>query len=164
MGLIENRQTTPYGCGMYAVANTLYLNEFVTEERLNSSKNGNNIGQLSKWLQEDGYNIYIDVFYYNRFETNAPEDFFSLVPINNDITISTKLLVLLEVKLSENSLSHLIGCEVDEFGKCIIFDSLKEESFECEFKEILDYYHTCFGIYHFSNIETSEMIVHEYAI
>lgn len=36
-------QKTPYGCGMYAVANALNLPNFVTEERLEKSKNGKKI-------------------------------------------------------------------------------------------------------------------------
>lgn len=52
---IKYKQNQPYGCGLYAVANACNLDNFITEERLEKSKTGNVIGQLSKWMQDDGH-------------------------------------------------------------------------------------------------------------
>ena len=49
---MKHKQKQPYGCGLYAVANACDLDNFITDERLEKSKNGNVIGQLSKWMQE----------------------------------------------------------------------------------------------------------------
>ena len=48
---MKYKQDNPWGCGMYAVANACKLDNFVTDSRLQESKeHGNRIGQLSKWL------------------------------------------------------------------------------------------------------------------
>jgi len=39
--------------------NACNLDNFITEDRLEKSKTGNNIGQLSAWMQEDGNPDYI---------------------------------------------------------------------------------------------------------
>jgi hypothetical protein len=65
-------QKNGYGCGLYAVANALGLDDFVTPERLEESKNGNNIMQLNKWLQDDGHRFRMLPPYYGndvRFKT-----------------------------------------------------------------------------------------------
>ena len=41
---MKHKQKQPYGCGLYAVANACNLDNFITEERLEKSKNGNVIG------------------------------------------------------------------------------------------------------------------------
>ena len=58
------QQNTPYGCGMYSVANALNIDNFISEERLEQSKAGNTIYQLNKWLEESGYNYNIECMYY----------------------------------------------------------------------------------------------------
>jgi len=44
--MMKHKQKQPYGCGLYAVANACNLDNFITDERLEKSKNGNVIGQL----------------------------------------------------------------------------------------------------------------------
>ena len=53
------KQENGYGCGLYAVANALNYPNFVTDERIELSKTGNNVAQLTRWLYEDGYDIFI---------------------------------------------------------------------------------------------------------
>lgn len=76
--LIQNQ---PYGCGLYAVANALNLDGFVTEERLESSKNGVSTRMLSKWLEEDGHNFYIGELYYNLLGKRMPDSAMHYIPI-----------------------------------------------------------------------------------
>ena len=37
--MMKHKQKQPYGCGLYAVANACNLDNFITDERLEKSKN-----------------------------------------------------------------------------------------------------------------------------
>jgi hypothetical protein len=46
--MMKHKQKQPWGCGLYAVANTCNLDNFITEERLEKSKTGIVIGATFK--------------------------------------------------------------------------------------------------------------------
>ena len=61
------QQKNGWGCGVYAVANALGMEDFVSEERLEASReNGNNLMQLNKWLLDDGVKYQIMPLYYRN--------------------------------------------------------------------------------------------------
>ena len=59
------KQENKYGCGLYAIANALQYKQIITEERIELSKEGNNIGQLNKWLIEDNLDVWVSVLKYD---------------------------------------------------------------------------------------------------
>ena len=122
------QQKQHYGCGLYAVANAANMPSFITEERLEISKKGNLIGQLSKWMQDDGLPYYIDVLYYNHEGKKLPVSAtgYKVAPESE----RSYLPVLINVRFSESGRNHLVGGKIDKQGKLYLYDSLKEEIVE----------------------------------
>ena len=147
---IKNTQNTPFGCGMYAVANALNLNNYSTNERLLESKQGNLIPKLTKWLIEDGQNLGIDVLYYNHKGGKLPDNATDYVPLGEDVNL---LPVLLAVRFSENGLNHMIGGKIDKNGILYIYDSMKENIIQTNLKEVNDLYYEVYGLYLFLDID-----------
>ncbi len=115
------RQTTGYGCGMYAVANALDSLGFVTDRRLEASKTGNTIPQLNRWLAEDWEPYGLDVLYYDHFGEKLPDAHLSY----KTDTAGALLPILLEVE-SSNKISHMVGGRLDHEGKLLLMDSLEK--------------------------------------
>lgn len=113
------QQENGYGCGLYAVANMLQDKSLITQERLNKSKIGNNIGQLNKWLIDSGYDIYIEVLQYNKGELI---DIYDLSPKGNSL-LWLPFCIVVETSCGRN---HMIGCKYMENGTIVVHDSLKE--------------------------------------
>lgn len=148
------KQAGPYGCGLYAVANALNLDNFITEERLNFSKDhGNTIGQLSKWLQEDGNDFAIDVLYYNHVGEKLPEEALSYTPESNDY-----LPVLINVQYSEKGKRHLVGGLIDNKGVLILIDSLSSDIEVTTMKEVNEKYKRVFGLFIFMDAMTGDYV------
>lgn len=148
------KQSGPYGCGLYAVANSLNLDNFITEERLSlSKKHGNTIGQLSKWLQEDGNNFAIDVLYYNHSGEKLPEEALSYRPEGSDY-----LPVMINVQYSEDGLRHMVGGLIDIKGCLILMDSLADDIEVTNLKEVNDKYKRVFGLFIFMDAMTGDYV------
>lgn len=148
---VKYTQKQPWGCGLYAVANVCNLDNYITEERLGQSNtgNGNTIGQLSKWLQEDGLPYNIEALYYNQESQYLPDYVINCKPSGEGIL---GLPILIAVNYSENSLNHLIGGQIDLEGKLYLFDSLKEDVVITTLQEVNDMYHSVYGVYVFVDI------------
>lgn len=138
-------QENNFGCGLYSVANALNIPNFITDERLEASKSGNNNGQLSKWLQEDGFDISIDSFYYNHNLGKLPEDHSYYHPDKE----GNFLPVLINVKLSENGLRHMVAGVIDHQGNMYLMDSLKKKVVETRLCHMNDTYYHVFGLFIF---------------
>lgn len=149
------RQNQSYGCGLYAVANACNLKNFITEERLEKSKKGNVVGQLSKWLQDDGNPIYIDSLYYNHLGKKLPASALNYVPIGEGLTF---LPVLLNVRFSDGGLNHLVGGKIAKDGKLYLYDSLKESMIETTLKEVNKMYHNVYGLFLFMSVEDGSYV------
>lgn len=143
---IKHKQKDPWGCGVYAVANAGNLDTFPTESRILDSKSGNNIGQLSDWLKEDGYSFYIDALYYSSIQEKLPDIECSYIPIGENIVC---IPILILVKLSENGKQHMVAGKIDKSGVLWLSDSLKDTIIKTTLKEMNDLYHSVFGIYTF---------------
>lgn len=146
-------QKNGYGCGLYAVANALNLKNFVTDERLEDSKNGIGNGKLNKLLFEDGFDIFIDVIYLDSQQNSLPENWCKLYSEKQ----GEILPILIQCKINEKF--HLMGAKLlNEAGKIELFDSLKTESIFCTLSDVNKMYENVFGIYSFNKIENSEYI------
>jgi predicted double-glycine peptidase len=77
------KQTTPYGCGLYAIANVLGLRYYVTQERLEASKNGLHMAALNEYLKETAHTIFIDVLYCNSLGYKLPEEWLGITGLPN---------------------------------------------------------------------------------
>jgi len=141
---MKHKQNQPWGCGLYAVANACNLDGFITEERLEKSKNGNYIGQLSKWLQEDGMDVYIDTLYYNHLGKKLPKSALDYRPLGDNVTL---LPVLINCRFSEEGKNHLIGGKIDKEGNLYLYDSLKEEMITTTLKKVNSMYHNVYGLF-----------------
>ncbi len=147
------RQFNPWGCGLYAVANACNMPEFITEERLEKSKQGTVIGQLSKWLQEDGKPFCVDVLFYDHAGTKLPDTALGYFPIGDDVTY---LPILLNVRFSDEGLNHLVGGKVAKDGTLYLYDSLKPDVVETTLKEVNEMYHHVYGLFIFMGYETGK--------
>ena len=81
------KQNEKYGCGVYAIANILQDESFITETRLLESKNGNHNGQLNKWLLEHGLEMYLDPFHFNHTGKRLPKSITSLKPFGDNVIL-----------------------------------------------------------------------------
>lgn len=118
------KQENKYGCGLYAIVNALQqCDSLINEERLELSKEGNNIGLLNKWLIECGLDIWIWVVKYD-YENKI--DIFDLNPNFEKDKESLWLPFMIVIKSSENR-NHAIGCRYMRDGSIIAHDSLLDE-------------------------------------
>tara|TARA_Y100000034_G_scaffold29728_1_gene36189 strand:+ start:60287 stop:60769 length:483 start_codon:yes stop_codon:yes gene_type:complete len=145
------KQNNAYGCGLYAVANALDLPELVTPERLEASKDGNTIGQLSRWLQDSGHDYYIEVLYYDDTVDRLPDNHTKYRPYFEDGSEAI-LPILLRVQFSEEGKGHLIAGNIYPDGKLLIYDSLEDEIEETTLEKINDRYPLVFGLYVFRDL------------
>lgn len=144
-------QENGYGCGLYAVANALKIDSFITDERLDSSKNGVSIGKLNKYLLDDGMGIFIDVLYCDTLRSKLPEDWCRLYS-----QYSNKLFPIL-IQCVVSSKFHLIAATLsDEAGVIILYDSLSKEPIKCMLSEVNGMYDEVVGLYSFNYIDTTE--------
>lgn len=143
---VKHRQFKSYGCGVYAVANALNLDSFPNEERLKEGQS-NNIGQLSRWLQDDGTDYYIEILYYNHLGKKLPRSTFDYKPDNDNHLLP----VLFAVRKTENSLNHLIAGKISNDGTLYLYDSLCENVIETKVSKINNMYEHVYGMYLFSN-------------
>lgn len=146
------KQQQSYGCGMYAVANACNLKSYCNEDRLAASKeHGNTIGQLAKWMQEDGLPYYIEVLYRNDYSNKLPKSYWSYVPKGEDVTF---LPVLIACQLKKDGLMHMVGGKIDKFGTLYLYDSLKSDVIETSLEHINNTYFRVYGLYVFCEIDT----------
>lgn len=150
------KQETGYGCGLYAIANACHLHKFITDKRLELSKeNGNTIGQLSKWLQDDGNPFYVEVLYYNHEGKNIPNYFNSYRPVSEKYSL---LPVLFNVQSCEKCKRHMIGAWLYPDGRLKVFDSLKDEPFETRLYKLNQMYEYVFGFFILASVETGDYV------
>lgn len=152
---MKYKQKQGYGCGLYAVANALNLDNFVTDKRLEQSKTGNVIGQLSKWMQEDGLDIYIDTLYYNHLGKKLPNSALHYVPIGDN---AYTLPVLLNVRFKDGGLNHLVGGKIDKEGRLLLMDSLNEEPIVTTLSKANRMYHNVYGLFLFMDVNTGAYV------
>lgn len=152
---LENmlRQENGYGCGMYAVANATNRPDFVTPDRLEQSKGGNNMGQLAKWMQDDGFPFYIDVLYYDHLGQKLPQSALGYHPMGESVML---LPVLIEVQLSDGGKSHMVAGKITKDGVLHLYDSLKSEVIETTLAGVNEMYHRVHGLFVFAGIETGD--------
>jgi hypothetical protein len=150
---IKYKQLEPYGCGLFAISNVFDIN-FLTIDRLERCKSGCNIGLLSKWMQEDGYNMYIDTLYYNHLGRKLPTSQFKYYPSGG----VAYLPILLNVRFSKDGVNHLIGGRIDTNGKLFLFDSLQKEMIETTLSKVNKLYDTVFGLFIFIDLDNGNYI------
>ena len=148
-------QQNGYGCGLYAVANACNLKNFVTPERLEQSKSGNNVGQLSRWLQDDGLQIYIDYLYYHASGRKLPPSVTGYKPFGD----LSYIPILLQVQQTPNSKNHIIGGKLGKDGILYLYDSLKDDEIETTLAKVNKMYHCVYGLNVFVSYEN-----HKYAV
>lgn len=153
--MMKHKQKQPWGCGLYAVANACNLDNFITEERLEKSKTGNVIGQLSKWMQEDGHPFYIDTLYYNHVGKKLPKTALDYKPVGEGIHF---LPVLITVRFSDEGKNHLVGGKIAKDGTLYLYDSLKDEMIETTMKQVNKMYHHVYGLFLFMGVETGDYV------
>lgn len=152
---VNYQQSEPFGCGLYSVANVLNLNNFVTEERKELSKKGNNIPQLTKWLIEDGFEVGLDLFFYNHFGKELPQE---CLDLKVDEQFTALMPVLFQVQYSEKSLPHLIGGLLNNRGDVEIFDSYKPQTYKIKLKEIHKGFYSVSGMFAFIDLDTNDWL------
>lgn len=146
------KQSTPSGCGMYAVANALNMPEIATEERLKQcSEFGNMTGQLDKWIQEAGKSFYMQPLFYDGGANIIPDHHTSL-----SVEGCICMPLVLCCTLSDGGLSHMIGASLMVNGVLVVYDSLKSEPFYTTLPEVHNHYNSVFGLFAFCDIHTGD--------
>lgn len=151
------KQEKGYGCGLYAVANALNLDGFVTEERLESSKNGVSTRMLSKWLEEDGHNFYIGELYYNLLGKRMPDSAMHYIPIKTGIVFP----VMINVRRSKEGRNHLVGGRINVEGDLYLYDRLEKEVIKTTMRKVNKRYPYVFGLFCFLSFDCSKFITYE---
>jgi len=153
--MIKQKQT--YGCGLYAVANALNLEGFITEERLGKSNcpDGVTIGQLSKYLQDDNLPISIEPLYYNTSAKKLPKAELLVQPQGIDVEY---LPILIAVRYSHNSLNHLLGGKIDKGGILYLYDSLRDVEVKTTLKSLNSLYPIVYGLFYFKSLKEGKEI------
>jgi len=152
---MKHKQKQGYGCGLYAVANACNLDNFITDKRLEDSKIGNTIGQLSKWLQDDGNPFYIEVLYYNHQGKKLPQSALKYIPMGENVSL---LPVLINVRYTEGGKNHLIGGKIDKAGILYLYDSLKDDMIETTLSKVNKMYHNVYGLFILAGVETGDYV------
>lgn len=147
---MKYKQTTNYGCGMYAVAHAMNLDSYVTPERLEESKKGNTFWQLNKWLEQDGHKFNLDSVYFFIDGEKLPEKACEYAPINE----AKGWPVLLEVRYKEGGLSHLVAGIVLPNKQLIVMDSLKDDLLITSLDQINNDYYQVYGLHGFQCQDT----------
>ena len=140
---------------MYAVANACNFDNYVTPERLEESKPGNNIGQLSKWMQEDGHPFYIDALFYDHNGSKIPDAHCGYKPVFEDKPDTDNYflpLIFSVLNREESKLRHMVGGKVAKDGTLFLYDSCKTEIIETTLAEVNDMYHHIYGLYIFNGL------------
>lgn len=150
---IKHKQLQSYGCGLYAVANACNLDNFITDERLEKSKGGNVIGQLSKWMQEDGHPFCIDTLYYNHVGKKLPNSALHYRPSNEGL-----LPVLINCRFSDEGRNHLVGGKITPNGTLYLQDSLREDVLETTLAKANKMYHHVYGLFIFMSVENGDYV------
>lgn len=153
---VRFKQKNGYGCGVYAVANALNDESFITKNRLSVSKKGNNLYQLSRWLVKDDKKFIIEPIYMNLVSElqPLPPKGFALKPNETHQYFP----FLLDVSSSELGRKHLVGCFSDSNGVVTVMDSLKDEIFKVTWDNLISgsVYNFIIGIYGFSEIDRKD--------
>ena len=155
------KQEKAYGCGVFAIANACNLPIFITEERLEISKNGNNIGQLSKWLQQHGYDWFLDPIFFTHEENHGSPEVIKQLSVSKHVNDQTVLAfpLLLSLKKTENSLTHMIAIDLIPTGDLMIFDSLKEKEYFSTFETIWKENYSIYAVYMIADINTNKPVL-----
>lgn len=146
---IKHKQKQAHGCGLYAVAHAANFENFITDERMGLSRGGNTIGQLSKWIQEDGHGMYIETLYYNHVGKKLPVSALRYTPNGEGVSL---LPVLINVRYSEEGKNHLIGGKIDKLGTLYLYDSLKENVIQTTLSKVNRMYHHVYGLFIFADV------------
>ena len=119
------KQKENYGCGVYSIANALQYEDFITDEKLQLSTNGNNVGQLSNWLHESAIQGFLSCVIYNNDEVI---DIFDLKPTFIEDCENQWVPFFITIK-TNSEMNHRIGCRYMKDGKIVVHDSLYENEF-----------------------------------
>lgn len=149
------RQHTSYGCGLYAIANAFSDSNLITNERLEISKNGNYLTQLSRWLHESQMDYFeIEPLYCNLLCGFAPPANWEVHPRDENQIFP----FLLQIMFKEGGKSHLISGRVDHSGNIGLIDSLRDNVIVTDWREImgLKIYPVISAVYGFCDKRTSD--------
>lgn len=147
---VKFKQSKPYGCGIFAVANVLNDATFITNYRLKISEKGNTLYQLNQWLTKDKKDFIIEPIYMNLLSEIQP-----LPPKGMDFMPKDENLFfpfLLDTSHSHTGRKHLVACYCNNKGVVTVIDSLKENQLETTWEHLLSgaLYNVIVGIYGFS--------------
>lgn len=152
----EPQQKEGYGCGVYSVANSLLIPNFITQERVIESNTGNSVHQLNKWLEEDGIDWRVDVLYFDM-ENHKSEN---INGINWEKQEAKEpLIAMFQVKTEEKSRWHLVSAIIYTKEKVVITDSLKTKKIKCKFDTISDHYFQVSGMFLFRHKSKDEYAI-----
>jgi hypothetical protein len=155
------KQEYGYGCGVYSIANALNYADFITDERLEQSKCGNNVGQLTKWLNDDGHNMFIDTIKYTGRLISLPKMWWRL----DETCAYFPMLISVPATRTINHMIAIKGYPEwtlprSEKAPIEVCDSLLDEPFWMEsWDDLKKKYPKVYGLFCFRNFENKELFM-----
>jgi len=146
------KQKSAYGCGLYALANGLIRESIITHVRLEESENGNNIGQLNKWLLEEGEDLFIEPLFFTCTGKRLPKSITSLKPHGDGVL---SLPVFIDVQSTKDSNMHFVAADISPTGTLLVIDSLKEEKELTTLEEYQKRFYRVFGLWTFRSYKVT---------
>lgn len=117
-------QSTPYGSGIYAIANALDMPTFLTAQRLIDSAPAITPFELSVMLLEDTKDLLLDPIWVDYTDgTTMPEWIDNIEVQYNKKTMFIPFLI--GVKVNETANIHFVSGRKQADGTFVLFDSLK---------------------------------------
>lgn len=151
-------QTDGYGCGLYAVANMLKEESFITETRLEISKKRMSVEQLNKFLLIDDKDMHLAPIYFNMLGGTIPSKIIKTLEIkSSDPEYKLFIPIFISFDKTKNSKSHFVYASIDEFGNILVYDSLNKKAIFADINSYLKSLHKVYGIWVPFSYSTSEM-------
>lgn len=139
------KQPSGFGCGLYAIANMLRDESFITDQRFEDSKSGNHTGQINQWLLDHGKKLYLEPFYFNAMGSRLPKWICKMKPHGDDIF---SIPILIDVQQAKTSKTHFIAAEITTNGELIVMDSLEDESYITTLNDFNRNHYRVFGVWY----------------
>jgi len=116
------KQTTPYGCGMYALANLLDT-DILFIEKIESQKNGGYLHDLIDALDEVDCTIH--VLYEDSVGVQR-----TLPKAVRQLRVEKNLgMLLIGYQPKKDSIRHMVGAYIDNKGRLTVLDSMIDKPY-----------------------------------
>lgn len=158
VGKVKYRQHNPWGCGFFTLANLFGSDLFITEQKLEQSKRGLNLGDLNFSLSENGIKFTVSPLYHDSLgKDRLPMRVRNLRTTSTGDSKVVLLPLFMICKSSvEQKLNHHVLGLLNHKGHLFIIDSLKEDIIKVRFKDVHEVYPALWAVHTMYHIDSKE--------